>query len=254
MKKEAAVSELVEGLERFLSLEPRSRILDLGCGTGRATLELARRGHRVLGVDADESLLAQARTAAKGERLNVHFVKSDHRLITYRTEFDAVLSLDGAFGCLDSDRDDAKVLEAARRGLKPRGQLLLDLPNRERMLRRLEPHSWEGGEEGKGPVMLDRVFFDLEKGRLDNHRTIVGPKGERTPSFMSRRVYALTEVKAQLERAGLEYGRCWGSYDGAAYGLESPRLIVLAAGAPAAAPRRRERLPGDFIRIKGRRR
>lgn len=254
MKKEAAITERVEGLERFLALEPRSRILDLGCGTGRNTLELARRGHRVLGVDGDERALAEARAAAKGERLNVHFVKSDPRLITYRAEFDVVASLDGAFGQLPSDRDDLKCLEAARKGLKPGGRLLLDLPNRERLLRHLEPHSWEGGEEGKAPVVLDRVTYDLEKGRLDNHRTIVGPKGERTPSFVSVRVYALTELKALLERAGLAYARCWGGWDGGAYTLESPRLIVLATAEAGAPPRRREALPGAAIRIKGRRR
>jgi SAM-dependent methyltransferase len=254
MKKEAAVTEMVEGLERFLALEPRSHVLDLGCGAGRGTLELARRGHRVLGVDADERALAEARAAAKGERLNVHFLKNDPRLIAYRAEFDAVVSLDSAFGRLETDRDDLKCLEAARKGLKPGGKLLLDLLNRERVLRHFEPNSWGQSQEGKGPVTLDRVHFDFEKGRLDNHRTIVGPKGERTPSFTSLRVYALTEVKALLERAGLRYERCWGGYDGSAYGMDSPRLIVLATAGPQAAPRRRETLPGDAIRIKGRRR
>lgn len=254
-RPQAHVKALVDGLERFLGLEPRSRVLDLGCGSGRLTLELARRGHRVLGADADERALALARAAAKGERLNVHFVKVDPRLMPYRAEFDAVVSLDSAFGQLPSDRDDLKCLEAARKGLKPGGRLLLDMLNRERLLRRFEPNSWQEGGEAQEAVVLDRMRFDFEKGRLDDHRTIVAPDGKRTPSFVSLRLYALTEVKALLEGAGLAYRQSWGGYDGAAYGMDSPRLIVMAAaGAPVLPRARRQSPPGSAIRIKGRRR
>lgn len=254
-RPQAMVKQQIDGLERFLGLEPRSRVLDLGCGSGRRTLELARRGHRVLGLDPDERALAEARAAAKGERLNVHFVKGDPRLIPYRAEFDAVACLDSSFGQLPGDRDDLKCLEAVRKSLKPGGRLLIDGLNREWLMRHFEPNYWEQGEEGKGAVVLDQISFDFEKGRLDNRRTIVGPDGRRTPSFVSLRVYALTEVKAQLERAGLAYRQCWGGYDGSSYGMESPRLIVLAAaGAPAVPRARREALPGAAIRIKGRRR
>lgn len=254
-RPQAAVKAQIDGLERFLNLEPRSRVLDLGCGSGRRTLELARRGHRVLGVDPDERALAAARAAAKGERLNVHFVKADLRLIAYRAEFDAVVSLDSSFGQLPADRDDLKCLEAARRALKPGGRLLLDTLNREWLMRHFEPNYWEQGEEGKGSVVLDQITFDFEKGRLDNRRTIVGPDGKRTPSFVSLRVYALTEIKALLERAGLVYRQSWGGFDGASYGMDSPRLVALAtAGAPLAPRARKESMPGAALRIKGRRR
>ena len=57
----AHVKAQIDGVERFLALEPRSRVLDLGCGAGRRTIELARRGHRVLGVDPDERALLASR-------------------------------------------------------------------------------------------------------------------------------------------------------------------------------------------------
>ena len=231
--KHAHVKAQIDGVERFLTLEPRSRVLDLGCGSGRHTLELARRGHRVLGVDPDERALADARAAAKDERLNAHFMKTDPREISYRADFDAVVCLDGAFGRLPSDRDDQRALDAARKALKPGAKLLLDVPNKERLMRHFEPD--------------DRVSFDFEKGRLDD---------KRAPSSPSVRVYALTELIAQAERAGLTYRTSWGAFDGAAYGLESPRLLALFERPRDERPARRGGLDDGFptaLRIKGRR-
>ena len=237
MKKEKrellAAKSQVDGLERFLTLEPRSRILELGCAAGGVTLELARRGHRVLGIDPDERALAAARDAAKGERTNVHFMKADPREISYRGDFDAVVFLDGAFGRLPSDRDGLRALDNARKALKPGAKLLIDALNREWLLRRFEAD--------------ERVAFDFEKGRLDDRRA---------PPSASLRVYALTELIALLERAGLTYRRSWGGYDGSAYGLDSPRLLVLAERPRDEKPPRRGGLDDGFptaIRIKGRR-
>ena len=249
------VKSEIDGVESLLRLEPRARVLDLGCGAGLRTIELARRGYRVLGVDPDERALAHARAAAKGQSLNVHFLKLDVRAMPYRAEFDAVVLLDGAFGQLPEDRDDLRCLEGVRRGLKPGGLVAIDSLNRERLLRHFEPNLWERGEEGKDAVVLDRISFDFERGRLDNHRTIVEADGRRTPSFVSVRLYALTELKAQLERAGLAYKQCLGGFDGAPYVMDSPRQLVLAER-----PReilKNARSAPEFpsaIRIKGRRR
>lgn len=232
----AQVKAETDGLERFLALETRSRVLDLGCGSGRGTLELARRGHRVLGVDPDERALARARAAAKGERLNVHFLKADAREISYRADFDAVVFLDGAFGRLPSDRDGLRALDNARKALKPGAKLLLDVPNREWLLRHLE-------QDAAG-----RASFDLEKGRLHGGRAGV-PR-------LSLRVYALTELIAQAERAGLLYRGSWGGFDGSAYGVDSPRLLVMMERPRDERPARRGVVDDGFptaIRIKGRR-
>jgi len=255
-RSHSQVKGIIDGLERFLAPEPRSRLLDLGCGSGRLTLELARRGHRVLGIDPDERALTAARIAAKGEKLNVHFMKADIRAIPYRADFDAVVSLDGAFGQLPADRDDLRCLEAVKRSLKPGGKLLIEVLNKEWLMRHFEPNMWERAEEGKGAVVLDRIAFDFERGRLDNHRTIVLADGRRTPSFVSVRVYTLTELKAHIERAGLLYRQCWGGFDGSAYGMDSRRLALLAERAREDKSVRSDPDAGliKALRIKGRRR
>ena len=257
LRKERAAQAQVDGVERYLSLEPRSRVLDLACGNGRQTLELARRGYRVLGIDSREGPLAAARAAAREERLNVHFLHTDIRQISYRGEFDVVVNLQVPLGCLPNDRDHLRVLEGTRKGLKSGGRLLLDMLNKEWLMRHFEPnHS-----------------FDLETGRLNDYRASLGPDGrprpavpgwlacsaperggERVPDFMSLRVYTLTEIKGLLDRAGLAFLKAWGGYEGEPYGMDSPRMVVLAQRSADEPPRppKGEGLV-TAIRIKGRR-
>lgn len=252
MRPHSPVKAQIDGLERYLRLEPRSRVLDLGCAGGKRTIELARRGHRVLGLEPDAKALDEARSAAAGETLNLHFHKADPRAISYRAEFDAIVLLGGALGRFPSDREAQKCLEAARKALKPTGLLLVDSINREWLMRHFEPNLWEQ-EAGEKAVTLDDAEFDFETGRLVNRKTLVGPDGRRTPSLDSRRVYALTELKDLLARAGFDYRQSWGGFDGSAYGLDSPRLVTLAApGAPRARVKADDGLP-KAIRIKGRR-
>ena len=215
----------VRMVERLVSLEPRARVLDLACGSGRQTLELARRSHRVMGIDSREELLAEARRAAREERLNVHFLNTDIRRISYRGEFDLVVNLCFALSHLPEDRDHLRVLEGVRKGLKVGGRLILDLLNKEWLMRHLDAGA----------------AFDFETGRL-----------AAAGSWPSLRVYTLTELKALLERAGLEFRQVVGGYEGEPYGADSPRMVVLAQR-PAEAPARRpvEELD-SAIRIKGR--
>lgn len=246
------VKTQIDGIEGYLCLEPRARILDLACGSGRQTLELARRGYRVLGIDGAEEPLAAARAAAREERLTIHFLKSDIRQISYHNEFDAVVNLCTSFGYFPHERDDLKVLESVRKGLKPGGKLILDLLNKEWLMRHFEPNFWEKGEDGRGSVVLDHIAFNLENGRLNNHRTIVSQNGERLPAFVSFRVYALTEIKSLLLSAGLSYQRCWGGFDGSAYGMDSSRMIVLAEKPVESRKQKKEEYAPVVIKIKGR--
>src|SRR5262245_18003598 len=76
-----------------------ARVLDLACGTGRHSIELARRGFSVLGVDIATDLLEVAdRDAAEADG-DVSFLEADLRELPFEEEFDVVLNLnDGAIG------------------------------------------------------------------------------------------------------------------------------------------------------------
>ena len=79
--------EEIDFVEQRLGLAPRSRILDVPCGSGRHSLELARRGHSVTGVDLSAEAIGHARQAAAD--LDVELVHADMREIPRDNEFDA---------------------------------------------------------------------------------------------------------------------------------------------------------------------
>ncbi len=129
----------------------------------------------------------------------------------------------------------------------------MDLVNKEWLMRHFDPKFWERGEDGRG-VVLDQISFNFETGHLHDHRTVVGKDGARRSSSVSFRIYTLTEIKRLITQAGLSYRQCWGNFDGSAYGMDSPRMIIMA-DRPQEKPKRKRVADGSrAIRIKGRRR
>jgi SAM-dependent methyltransferase len=108
----------VEFLIEALDLEPGERILDVGCGPGRHSLELARRGFDVVGIDISPRFIELASTEAFA---NASFVCGDAREMTWEAEFDAAISLcQGAFGLVPGE--DGEVLRRLVRAVRPGGR------------------------------------------------------------------------------------------------------------------------------------
>lgn len=209
---------------RALSLSPGATVVDLGCGHGRHSLALARRGHPVVGVDLVEGFLAMAREAAAREALVAEFVRGDLRTFTVGgAMFAGAVCLFDAFGWFDDDAQMG-ILRNVFGMLEPGGRLLLDLRTRE-FVTRLAPVSVT--DAPGGDLMIDRHRFDLETGRLIDTRTTVRGGKTRTVTF-SVRIYAYTEIRMMLRAAGFEVERVYGGFDGAPLSATRPRTLVVA--------------------------
>lgn len=215
----------VDGVERMLGLEPNARILDACCGYGRHALELARRGYRhVVGVDISRPLLARARRTAGAEGLRVTFRQADARRLPFRRRFDAALNMFTSFGYFADEAEDQAVLRAVARALRPGGRLLMDLLNREWLVRHFQPRYRDETAVG---IVENHLTFDLETGRLRNVRHF-RKDGRRRALTVEFRVYTLAELVRMLRAAGLEFERAYGNFEGAAYGMDTFRMIVVA--------------------------
>ncbi|MDD4566452.1 D-alanine-D-alanine ligase [Methanoculleus chikugoensis] len=192
----------IDRIARVLHLQPHERVLDLCCGQGRHTLELARRGYNVEGLDQSHYLIQRARSTAKKEGLPIRFREGDARRLPYRTDtYDVVLILGNSFGYFDSVEEDLRILTEIRRILKPWGRLLLDVADGEYLREHFQPRSWEWIDDGMFVCRERSLSFDEQ--RLISREVITDvEKGVVADQFYAEHLYTPEALRRLLERAG----------------------------------------------------
>jgi len=221
------VRKEVDFIIKALDMPQGAKILDLCCGQGRHSLELARRGFEVVGVDLSEALLYAARERAESEGLNVTFLQCDMREIDFSDEFNAIINMFTSFGYLESEAEDEKVLVKVAQALKSGGKFLLDVVNRDRLVRDFQGREWHAADEGW--LVLEERTFDHLSGRIETRWVCVARDGVRYERLSSIRLYTASELRTMLERAGLKVMELFGNYDGSPYSWDSQRLIIVAS-------------------------
>ena len=117
-------------LESEIGYDKKIRILDVGCGTGRHSIELAKRGYRVTGIDLSDSMLERAKEKALEQGVQVDFRKHDARDLPFSGEFDLVIMIcEGAFPLMETDEMNYRILQCAAKALKDKGKLIFTTLN-----------------------------------------------------------------------------------------------------------------------------
>ncbi len=214
-----------DGIVALLNLPPGSAILDLCCGHGRHCIELARRGYRVTGYDLSALFLEEARRDAVAAGVDARWRQGDMRDLPYIGEFDAVINIFNAFGYLDDETDDARVLTGVRRALRPGGLFLQEIANRESVVRHYQDNSVTRYDDGL--ILVEEQHFNLLTSRNDVTYTLLHPDGQRSTQFHSLRTYTLTELASMYAAAGLALDAYHGGLDGSALGFDSTFLVTL---------------------------
>ena len=208
-----------------LGLEAGARVLDLACGHGRLTIELARRGLRMTGLDLSPRSLEFGRKHAEEAGLEIEFIEADMREIARVNQFDAVINVFTAFGYFQEEKENQRVLDGVEQALKPGGAFLLDTLNSVALWARYRENMWEE-IEGTDTLFLQEHSYDILRGRNHARWLFVHADGRRVEIAHSVRVYAPHELASMLEAAGLAIDQTWGDFDGSELTRESRRLIV----------------------------
>ena len=192
----------VDFIEKTWNVPGGSRILDLGCGYGRLSIELAQRGYDVIGLDYSESLLKTARTCAKEAGVSVDFVRCDMREMEYEEEFDGVISWDASFGYF-SDNENEKVMKRMAKSMRSGGKLILDLHNRDSYLRKHLGKKWKRNSDF---LTVEDWTFNVPSSRLNIYSLTVNTGNDESwENTMSFREYTHPELRNLLRDSGIEY-------------------------------------------------
>jgi len=215
--------ETAEKIVALLQLSPGQSLLDVPCGYGRISNELAAMGYCVTGLDATKLFLERARSDAEAKGAKVRYMHGDMRALPFEdNEFDVLINWFTSFGYFD-DETNHKVLGEFRRVLKPGGTLVIDHQNRDRMLanwRQCSITEWEGN------YMIDRAEFDPVTGRAPNDRLIIRDDKIRKTHY-SVRMFAASEMALWLERAGFEQVKIT-DIEGEPFTMTSKRMVCRA--------------------------
>ena len=227
----AEVPVVADGVTRLARLdlygEGGSRrgleILDLCCGFGRITLELARRGFRAAGVDITGSYLCTAREDAAHEELSVEFIQKDVRSFKRKAAFDTAVNLYNSFGYFEDPDDDLVFLENAYYSLRPGGALIIEVLGKEIAVRDYVEAEW-----------FERAGFTVltESNPVDSwgsvwNRWILIKDGSRREKVFIQRLYAASELRALLLRAGFSTVELYGGWDESPYDQTAQTLIAV---------------------------
>jgi 2-polyprenyl-3-methyl-5-hydroxy-6-metoxy-1,4-benzoquinol methylase len=189
-----------------LKLPPGSRILDIGCGTGRHSVELAKRGFKVTGVDISPQMLAEAEKAAAQAGVKINWINRDAAVFKSKEKFDAAICLcEGAFGLLGAGDDpiehDLSILRNIHSSLKPKARLIMTLLNGLFKIRHYDP-------KAAGDIQIDPTTL-IETFTLE-YDTPEGKKNIR----LKERGYVPTELALLFRLAGFGLDQIWGGTAG----------------------------------------
>ncbi len=121
----------VDFVENELKHKKDVTILDVGCGTGRHSIELAKRGYQnVVGIDLSESLINRAKQIAFDEKIDITFERKNACELDYDNQFDfAMIMCEGAFSLVESDEKDNRILQGVYNALRPNGKFIMTAPS-----------------------------------------------------------------------------------------------------------------------------
>lgn len=214
----------VDQMLALLDATAPAKVLDLCCGPGRHSVDLAKRGFAVTGVDRTKPYLARAKAAASEAGADVEFVEGDMRAFRREGAFDFAINMFTSFGYFADPEDDRKVAANLCNSLKPGGKLLMDLMGREVLARKFQARSWD--EAGGVLLLADRhVEQDWTWMKC---REIYIRGTERWETMLEHRLYSASELARLLREEGFAEVRTFGNLDGAPYDQDAGRLIVVA--------------------------
>ncbi|MDD4663080.1 MAG: class I SAM-dependent methyltransferase [Caldisericia bacterium] len=208
-------------LMKLLDLTPHQKVIDLGCGKGRHALLLSKAGMHVTALDFCAAYLEELKKKSASEGLWLEILEQDMRLWKEKDTYDAAYMMFTSFGYF-SDPENEKVILNVASSLKKKGRFVIDIENRDYILKFFIHEKWREKETG---ILLERHKFFPLSSVLSTKRILVNSTGEQKQSFRQYRLYSAHEIITLANKAGFDLRDSLGDYSGIPYQINSPRII-----------------------------
>jgi 2-polyprenyl-3-methyl-5-hydroxy-6-metoxy-1,4-benzoquinol methylase len=209
----------------------KPRCLDQCCGFGRISLEMARRGFAVTGVDITETYLETAKDDAAYEGLTAEFIREDVRSFRKKNYFDLVYNVYTSFGYFEDPADDARVVKNAFDSLKPQGVYVIETLGKEIAVRDFVQADWF---ERAGFYVLTAYETADSWSSLKNRWILISQRdqgrikrGDIIEKNFTQRLYSADTLQRLFRDSGFGAIETYGGWDGRNYDEDAQALIVV---------------------------
>ncbi len=220
---------------RRVTAAAKGPVLELGCGTGRVSLPLAKAGVQLVGIDRSAPMLARADRRRRGRsRAGLQLVRGDIRHLPFRKgAFDMVLAPYGILQSLTRDRDLTATLQSVAAVLRPNGlfglDLVPDVPKWKEYSDRVQMRGRMAG--GVALTLVESVRQDRRRRLTTFEQVYVARRGRTTTRHqfeLTFRTLSVPQMERRLARAGFTVEAVLGDYRGRAWDERADVWIVLA--------------------------
>jgi len=211
------------GIRKFLRLKRGQTVLDMPCGQGRITLELAKLGLQTVGVDRQAGYIRKAKAEAGKRHIRAVFRVGDMRKSEPGDNYDAVVNWFSSFGYF-TESQNRQVLVNFLKALKPGGKVLIDVLNRDWIKDHFVP---KADLTVQGVKVSEKRNWMVDRKRIRS--TWVFTRGGRRETYrIDMKLFNPPELKAMLRKAGFAGIRLYADLKGKPAGRKQLRLIAVA--------------------------
>ena len=221
-RDEAEAAKFINKLIDYLKPKPGSLMLDIACGKGRHSIQLASKGFDVTGIDLSSDSIAEAKET---ENNNLHFFVHDMRLPFWINYFEYAFNFFTSFGYFNTRREHDNSIRTIAQSLKPNGIFVIDY---------LNVHYAEDHQIHKSEIELEGVNYYVTKWFDEDHfykKIVIEDEALENPIEYQEKVtkFSLGDFTEMLAYHHMQVQEVFGDYNFNDYNVKtSPRMIIVA--------------------------
>jgi 2-polyprenyl-3-methyl-5-hydroxy-6-metoxy-1,4-benzoquinol methylase len=222
--KKITIAEIAY-LEQATGLKPGDRILDLMCGYGRHSIELARKGFIVTAVDSLSDYVQEIKQNVKDENLFLQIIEADVLQLKLDEEFDLVICMGNSLSIFNY-YDTLKIFEKVHSVLKPGGKFIFhSLMITEVVIKNFQEKSWH--YVGDYRLLTDSKYL-LRPTRIENELIMINKEGKTEEQKLVEYVFSFAEIEEMLNLSGFSITEIYGIPGKKSYSFGDPRVYIEA--------------------------